>query len=143
LSLFVVDASVVVQWFFPEHNSEAAGRLRGKEYQLFAPQLLFLELNNVLLKRVRRKEIAISTANRIRAAIAHSPILIHSDKMLVDPAYGLAFQTGCSLYDALYLALAVNLRGQLVTADRRLYNGIASGSHSKYVLWVEDLPKPI
>ncbi len=141
MSLFVVDASVAVQWFFPEHNSEAADRLHGKEYQLFSPHLLFLELSNVLLKRVRRKEISISTAGRIRAAIAHSPILVHSDRMLLDPAYALAVQTGCGFYDAIYLALAVNLRGKLVTADRRLYNGLASGPHSKFILWVEDLPK--
>ena len=138
----IVDASVAVQWFLPERNSEAAVRLRGKEYQLFAPNLLFLEINNVLLKHVRRKEISRATAGRIRAAIAHSPILVHSDRMLLDPAYALADQTGCSLYDALYLALAVNLHGQLVTADRRLYNGLASSLYSKYILWVEDLPKP-
>jgi hypothetical protein len=142
LNPVIVDASVAVQWFLPERNSEAAVRLRGKEYQLFAPNLLFLEINNVLLKHVRRKEISRATAGRIRAAIAHSPILVHSDRMLLDPAYALADQTGCSLYDALYLALAVNLHGQLVTADRRLYNGLASSLYSKYILWVEDLPKP-
>lgn len=142
MSFFVVDASVAVQWFLPEQNSEAADRLRGKEYQLFAPNLFFLEISNVLLKHVRRKEISFSTAGRIRAAIGQSPILVHSDRRLLDPAYVLAAQTGCSVYDALYLALAVNLRGKLVTADRRLYNGLASGPHSKFVLWVEDLPKP-
>jgi predicted nucleic acid-binding protein len=142
LSPFVVDASVAVQWFLPERHSEAAARLRGKDYQLFAPSLLFLEINNVLLKHVRRKEISRATAERIRAAIAHSPILVHSDRALLDPAYALADQTGCGLYDALYLALAVNLDGQLVTADRRLYNGLAAGPYSKYILWVEDLTKP-
>lgn len=142
MSPFVVDASVAVQWFLPERHSEAAVRLRGKEYQLFAPNLLFLEINNVLLKHVRRKEISRTTAERIRAAIAHSPILIHSDRALLDPAYGLAEQTGCSLYDALYLALAVNLHGQLVTADRHFYNGLVAGPYSKYILWVEDLTKP-
>jgi predicted nucleic acid-binding protein len=142
LSFFVVDASVAVQWFLPEQNSEAADRLRGKEYQLFAPNLLFLEISNVLLKHVRRKEISFSTSGRIRAAIGQSPILVHSDRTLLDPAYALAAQTGCGLYDAFYLALAVNLRGKWVTADRRLYNALASGPHSKYILWVEDLPKP-
>jgi predicted nucleic acid-binding protein len=142
LSLFVVDASVAVQWFLPERHSEAATRLRGDEYRLSAPHLLLLEINNVLLKHVRRKEISRAAAERIRAAIAHSPILIHPDRALLDSAYALAGQTGCGLYDALYLALAVNLDGQLVTADRRLYNGLASGPYSQYVLWVEDLTKP-
>ena len=142
MSLFIVDASVAVQWFLPERHSEAADRLRSKEYRLFAPSLLFLEISNVLLKHVRRKEISHATAGRIRTAIAHSPILVYSDKILLDPAYALAGQTGCGLYDALYLALAVNLKGQMVTADQRLYNGLASGPHSKHILWVEDLPKP-
>jgi predicted nucleic acid-binding protein len=141
LSNFVVDASVAVQWFLPERNSEAAVRLRGREYQLFGPNLLLLEINNVLLKHVRRKEISRAAAERIRAAVAYSPILIHSDRTLLDPAYELASQTGCGLYDALYLALAVKIQGQLVTADRRLYNSLAAGTFAKYIFWVEDLNK--
>jgi predicted nucleic acid-binding protein len=142
LTLFVVDASVAFQWFLPERHSEAADRLRSKEHQLFAPQLLFLEINNVLLKYVRRKEISQATAGHIRTAMARSPLLVHPDRMLLDPAYQLASQTGCSLYDALYLALAVKLKGRMITADRRLYNGIVSGPHAKHLLWIEDLPKP-
>ncbi len=142
MSHYVVDASVAVQWFLPERHSEAAGRLRSKEYQLYAPSLLFLEINNVLIKHVRRKEISRALAERIRVAIAHTPILVHSDRMLLDPAYSLADKTGCSLYDALYLALAVKLEGRMITADRRFYNGLVSGPQAEHILWIEDLPKP-
>lgn len=142
MNLYVVDASVVVQWFLPEQHSEAAGRLRSKESQLYAPDLLFLEIANVLIKHVRRKEISHSMAEQIRAAIARSPILAHPDRGLLDAAYSLAQQTGCSLYDAIYLALAVKLKGKMVTADRRFYNGLASGPQTKNILWIEDLPQP-
>ncbi len=138
---YVVDASVVVQWFLPEPHSEAAGRLRSKENQLFAPDLLFLEIAKVLIKHVRRREISPSLAEKIRAAIVRSPISAHSDRVLLDPAYSLAQQAGCSLYDALYLALAVKLKGRMVTADRRFYNGLVSSPHAKHLLWIEDLPK--
>ena len=29
----------------------------------------------------------------------------------------------------------------MVTADRRFYNGLVSSPHAKHLLWIEDLPK--
>jgi predicted nucleic acid-binding protein len=141
LSLYVIDASVAVQWFLPEPQSEAANRLRNKGNQLYVPRLFFLELDNVILKHVRRKRLSPAAAGHIRSALGQNPFRIHSDETLRDGAFDVAGKSGCSLYDALYLALAVNLGEQLVTADRRLYNGLTSGPFTRHILWVEDLPK--
>jgi predicted nucleic acid-binding protein len=43
MSVFVVDASVVVKWFVPEVYSEAAKRLLSEANDYFAPDLLFAE----------------------------------------------------------------------------------------------------
>ncbi len=43
-----------------------------------------------------------------------------------------------SIYDSLYVALALRERCKLVTADRRLYNAL-SLAFSDTMLWVEDI----
>jgi predicted nucleic acid-binding protein len=42
------------------------------------------------------------------------------------------------VYDSLYMVLAVALGGRVVTADRRLYNGVHGGPLDHVVLWVTD-----
>ena len=43
---------------------------------------------------------------------------------MIDPAFVLAAEVGSSLYDGLFLALAIQLGGQLVTADEKLFTKI-------------------
>jgi predicted nucleic acid-binding protein len=57
LRRIVVDASVVVKWLLPEIHSEAAKRLLADELQLWAPDLVWAEVGNVLWKRSRRGEL--------------------------------------------------------------------------------------
>jgi antitoxin FitA len=47
----VVDASVVIKWFVDEVHAEAARRLPEDQYELFAPDLLWLEYGNILWKK--------------------------------------------------------------------------------------------
>jgi predicted nucleic acid-binding protein len=59
---------------------------------------------------------------------------------LRDGAYQIGAHSGVSLYDSLYLTLAVLLDGQMVTADSRFLRGIGAGRFARNVLWVEDIP---
>jgi predicted nucleic acid-binding protein len=43
------------------------------------------------------------------------------------------------MFDAVYVALAVRLQGQLVIADRRLVNALQDGPVASHVLWVEEI----
>jgi predicted nucleic acid-binding protein len=45
-----------------------------------------------------------------------------------------------SLYDGLFLALAIRLGGQLVTADQKLFKKIKISQHADRARWVEDAP---
>jgi len=47
-------------------------------------------------------------------------------RALAKDAYALATATGRSVYDAMYLALAVRLDTQLITADEKLANALGS-----------------
>ena len=57
MSVFVVDASLVIKWFVPEIHSEAARRWLGASHDYVAPDLLFSEIGNAVWKKVRRQEL--------------------------------------------------------------------------------------
>lgn len=116
----VIDASVAVKWFVPEELSTEARRLLAPEYQLLAPDLLWAELGSVLWKRQRRRELDAEMARRLLRDFSRIPIEFHSCERWTEPALVLAMRHGVTVYDGLYLALAVGTRCRLVTADRRL-----------------------
>jgi len=140
MSVYVVDASVAAKWYFKEAHTDAARRVLAGTHRLHAPDLFLLETDSLLCKRIRRGDITEADGDEIRAAIRQVPMLLHESSSLSDPAYEMAKRTRRSPYDCLYVALAVLLGGQMVTADLRLYEALAGGPFGKYVLWVEDVP---
>lgn len=140
MTRYVVDASVGIKWFLPEIHSEAAGRLTLLNASLHVPAFFHLELGNVLSKRIRRDELASEEGFAILKELQRIPLQEHSNERLMPPAFALAIQTGRSLYDCLYLALAEAIDGQVVTADRKLCSSLAASRYKKRMLWVEDLP---
>jgi predicted nucleic acid-binding protein len=139
VSDYVVDASVAAKWFFAEVHGEEALRLLEPRHRLYAPDFLLVEFDNMVWKRVRRGEIAAAEGREVRASLRLIPIQIHPAGPLLDSAYELAVRTNCSIYDCLYVALAMRIEGQVVPADRRLYDALATGPFAKYLVWVEDL----
>jgi predicted nucleic acid-binding protein len=55
-------------------------------------------------------------------------------------AFEIACHTKHTVYDSLYLAIAVSKNCQMVTADRRFYETIKKSNLSDNILWVEDIP---
>ena len=128
-----MDASVAAKWLLPsagETHVAQANRLADLHVQsktrLKAPDLILSELGNILWKAVRRA--------RTSSADAHSSLL-HFGALGVDiiPAqdlWTLALQIatayGRTFYDSLYVALALHTNSELITADERLANALAS-----------------
>ena len=116
----IADASVVVKWFTVEALSEDARELLSATESLLAPDLLAIELANVMWGKVRSSEIGESAAARaIAAVIAGDEIQLRSSIPLVPRAFGLARALDHPVYDCVYLALAEELDQTLVTADQR------------------------
>ncbi len=117
----VADASVVVKWFLEEEGSKEALQLREQhvagKITIIVPELLFLEVLNALrYKGGTQKNLA--EANR-----ALWDLQLHIEKsssFLLEKASTLALEHNLSLYDALYLALALLYGCPLVTADSAL-----------------------
>lgn len=139
MSVYIVDASIAAKWFVEEEFADAALRLFDDANQLHAPDFLLLEMDSVLCKWIRRGTITVMDASDIRTALRQYPIHTHSFLGLLDPAYAIANQTGRSIYDCLYVVLATLLDGQMVTADRGLYDGLADGPLAEHVVWVDDI----
>lgn len=124
MSVFVVDASVVLKWFFPEPDSAAARRLLETAHQYVAPDLLFPEVGSAVWKRVRRGELSSDEGQRLIGDIADVAVETIATRGLISDACAIAMASGQTVYDSTYLALAVRLDTQLVTADQRLQNAV-------------------
>jgi predicted nucleic acid-binding protein len=126
VSVYVVDASVVIKWFLPEIHSDAARRLLSGPHEFFSPDLLFPEVGNVIWKKVRRGELTAEQGERLAADISTvAPETVPTRGLVVD-AYALAAATGLTVYDCMYLALAVRLETEMITADDRLGRTVAA-----------------
>ena len=135
---FVIDASVAVKWFLPEIYSEAAGKILKSKQKLLAPELIWAEVGNTLWKKILRQEITIEESSRILQDFLRFPLQIYGSKFLLDTAWGLAVGCRISVYDGLYLALAVGRGCFLVTADRKFYEALREKDIWKRLVWVED-----
>jgi len=115
----IVDASVASHWFVDTEFTATAVPYRDRQ-DLSAPQFLTLETANVLYTRSRRREIephrCADSIDLLRAIITDWV----PDDTLLRTAVNIAVERLHPVYDCLYLALALERREPLVTADRRL-----------------------
>jgi predicted nucleic acid-binding protein len=138
---FVVDASVALKWYLPEEHAECAARLCRRDAALEAPDLLFAEVGNALWKRVCRKELERHQAGEILYALGLAPIEIFPSRLLSPAALEIAWETGLTVYDSLYLATAALTGSPLATADRRLFECARSApALRERIVWIEQLP---
>ena len=127
-SLIVVDTSVAVKWYVPEPGAEHAVALRLAGNDLVAPELLIAELGNVLWKKVRRGELDGAEAAEIADAFVRAcPLRLRPSLPYAALALDLALRFERSVYDTLFLAVAVAEGGSYVTADERLVHALAQG----------------
>jgi predicted nucleic acid-binding protein len=119
VSVIVVDASVGVKWFLPEVYATEARQWRNGPDELHTLTFFFdLEIANILWKKIQRGEITRSDADLILGQLSAPPLPRHSEEPLLPSAFDLAIRTQRTVYDCLYVALAVQLAGRMVTADQ-------------------------
>ncbi|MDO8885555.1 type II toxin-antitoxin system VapC family toxin [Candidatus Oleimmundimicrobium sp.] len=117
----VIDSSVAFKWFdASEPGAEVAESLL-REHQRddvarLAPSLLLAEVVNALVSR----RTPVADVERAIGFLADVDVLIAPvDAALLTSAAQIASAEGIALYDATFIALAVILDAELVTADRR------------------------
>ena len=133
MSLIVLDASVAVKWFLPENVETLAtealallGRHGKSEIQITVPDLFWVEFASVLWKAVRRGNFPKASADAALAALTQYDFPTFPTVNLLSKAFEIATTYDRTVYDSLYVALAVQSKAQLVTADERLANSLAA-----------------
>lgn len=124
-------------WFVPEARSEEAVTLlreiRSGALSASAPELLVAETAQVAWKRVSRKTLTVADATGIVEVLLDCPLRLQPIAPLVEVAFDIAIETGCTVYDAIYLALALRDEAKLVTADSKLIKRIERTSYALYI----------
>jgi predicted nucleic acid-binding protein len=132
MNVFVVDASVAAKWVLPgEEPFRDEALLLLKEWldskiRLLVPDFFWVELTNVLWKAVRRGRCAKETALAALAALLDCPIPTIPSLNLLNSALQKGVLYGRSVYDCIYLVLALEAKAHLLTADEKLVNALAS-----------------
>ena len=129
----IIDASVAVKWFIPESDSIAAVRYLSGKQPLIAPDIIRPEVCNIIWKLHGRRLLTGDEASQIVEQFLSLPIEIHDNESLVSYAFEIAVATGRTVYDSLYLALAVESKGIMITADKRLANGLQNTDFSRFI----------
>jgi predicted nucleic acid-binding protein len=140
MSRFVVDASVAAKWFLPPSGEPLAdealrlldgyaqGRLR-----FAVPDLFWAECANILWKAVRQGRWTRSAAEEAVLALQARSFPPTPSLELLDDAFSIATTFDRTVYDCMYVALAVRMKADLVTADERLANALAAHMPVKWL----------
>ncbi len=134
----IIDAGVAIKWFVPEIHHEAALRVQHTDRALHAPDFMIIEFINVLGKKHRRGELTRAEADQMLDAFRIAPIQYHPWSTHLNIAHGIALDSGRSLYDCLYIALAQLVNGAVITADRKLFDALQGTPLAPFLCWVED-----
>lgn len=119
----VLDSSVIAAIFFPEKISGKALAI-AESHDCITVDLAYVEVASVAWKRVAHAgqdaEITKSGLNECTAFIRESCQVLPAQD-LVPRAYDLACSHRITVYDALFLAAAVQCTSPLITADKKLH----------------------
>ncbi len=139
MTQFVVDASVSVKWFLPEEHRDAAIRLIAGGHDLLAPELLLPEFGNVIWKKYRRGELDGDEVRGVFRDFRRLPLRFIGMAPYLENALTFAIELEHTVYDCIYLALAIHHDVSFVTADRKFYDALKDSPVGKTLVWVEDL----
>ena len=133
MTTLVIDASVGAKWFLSSkaepHTEIAAALLKryaAGELRFVVPDLYWAELGNIFWKAMLLGRWQRSKAEEaIRLARGRSFPTV-SSQLLLEDAFRISTSFDRSVYDGIYVALAVASNATLVTADERLANALAA-----------------
>ncbi len=136
---YVVDASVAIKWYVPEvHEPEAVLLLNG-QHELHVPDLIFPEIGNIVWKKVRKGQVSESVGEEIIASVASKSWTIHPHDQIIKSAYAGAVATGQTVYDWIYLILAISRSCELVTADEKFHKALERTAFKANMKWIGDV----
>ncbi len=136
----VVDASVIVKWFVKEVYSEQALKIRDSyingEIMIVAPNLLPFEVLNALRYTNFFNENDLKMI--AEAMESYGFKLIPLEGKYASRTIEISLKKEITIYDAAYVALAVVLKTQLYTADKKMISKLGE-EYAKFVAHISDV----
>jgi predicted nucleic acid-binding protein len=133
LNALVVDASVAIKWAIPsarEPFTDEAVRLLKRyvdgEVDFIVPGVFWAEIGNVLWKGTRQNRWRQDEAEAVAADMKAREFATVPSFILLPEALRIAFAHDRAVYDCMYVALAVQSKTNLITADERLANALGA-----------------
>ncbi len=136
---YVIDASIAVKWYVPEIYEDESVSLLEQENDFHAPELIYPEFCNVIWLKIRRGEITQAEGETIVSELIKLNLTIHSHKNTINPAFIGATSSGQTVYDWTYLALAVSLSCEMVTADEKFFQALGNTPLKSNLKWIGDV----
>ncbi len=125
--MIVIDCSILMAVLLPDEQHPFALNIfeqaRENQQELLIPSFLYIEANNVLLMASRRKRIEENKLNDYLKRISNLPVVVDNAAFLPKKQTELtrfAQKNGLSIYDAVYLELAMRKNCPLATLDKSL-----------------------
>ena len=133
MTALVLDASVAMKWAIPSAKetltAESLQLLKhytDGDINFIVPDVFWVEVGNVLWKGVRQRRWPQAVAERAASEIRGRNFFTVSSLELLPEALNIAFVHDRCVYDCLYVALAVQFKIEMITADERLANALAA-----------------
>jgi predicted nucleic acid-binding protein len=128
MSDVIVDSSVVAKWILPEADSPQAHQIIADAVaqgdRLIVVDLVLSEVANAIWKQHHRGLISLDEARHCITLLMGSPVESRPSEPLIRSAFEIAAKYDRAVYDALFVALAHDLRLRGVTADEPLHGAV-------------------
>ncbi len=115
----VIDANIAAKWYLPEADSALAEKLFASDLEFHAPNFLATEFANIYWKHSVAGRTSMEAwrvaSNQLKKSIPYW----HQDDHLLPQALELAAAHKHPIFDCIYLALAIQIDGIVVTADKQ------------------------
>ena len=140
MKAFIVDSSVVAKWLPPLNNEPLASEARvlladwtrGK-IELSVPDLLLIEVANVLWKATRAGRCKAVEARAALKILISYGLPVAASATLLETALRIGIEYERTVFDSIYVALAVESGRELITADEKLANALAAYFPVKWI----------
>jgi|LSQX01.1.fsa_nt_gb predicted nucleic acid-binding protein len=125
MTLYVLDASAWIRFFLGDGPAipeleKGAQFVERNSAAFIAPELILIETAHALTRKVRLNLISRKEQQELWQDMQRMPIELFAACQHVETAIELALTHNLSVYDALYLALAIHAGARLITADVQL-----------------------
>ena len=132
----VLDSSIIVALFFKEELSDEVEKIVEEYSEYYTVDISYSEVANAAWRKVRiygEDEELSKRALDVAVDFIEKVCRVEDSRALLNQAFELAVKHNLTVYDALFIVLAMKLNEKLLTTDRKLYSKVEGTNLGKFV----------